>query len=296
MTVLFQSIRPLDRAENLKAVFNAYKGKKEFVQAWRQTPSHDLHSGYYDLLVTDELPHDSPGKCLFIGHGMGAFKKYGLDQRCPYFHRSDLVTRAIASSVDMVPIVAKQCGIDKTQVVPLGMPRTDAYFKGKPKRESFLYAPTYRDTPFWFPNFNVLNKCMDGKKLLVKFHMMTGDPVVIKWSNIEFIPSTLPSTPYLMDAKALITDYSSILFDAMVLRIPTVLFAKDRYRYEQDRGFYFEYPKRYSERYTEDEQKLAEMVETAEWTDYDEELRTFYTGACDGKSTKRTIELIKEML
>ena len=33
MTVLFTSVRPLKRAENIKAVYDKYQGKKEFVRS-----------------------------------------------------------------------------------------------------------------------------------------------------------------------------------------------------------------------------------------------------------------------
>ena len=132
--ILFTSQRPLERAENIKAVYDAYDGEKAFARMdpYRQIP--DLNSGKYELQVTDELPSATVGKCLFIGHGMGAGKTYGLDQPHRYFNRPDLITCAIASSEDIVPLVANQCGISESQVIPIGMPRTDAYFKKKRKK------------------------------------------------------------------------------------------------------------------------------------------------------------------
>lgn len=294
--IIFTSNRPLSRAENIKSVYDAYTGEKEFVQMNVKHPSHELHSGYYDLMVTDELPYDSPGKCLFIGHGMGALKKYGLDQPLPYFNRPDLITCAIASSEEMVPIVAKQCGIKMEQVIPLGMPRTDAYFNVPSSEEHYLYVPTYRDNTAWMPDFEIISNYLpDGEKIIVKLHMMTGDAVTGAWNNVELAPSVFATTPYLMKSKAIITDYSSLIFDAMVLRKPTLLFAKDRFRYFTDRGFYFRYPDKYSRFYFEDEKTLAENLNSAEWSDFDEELRTFYTGACDGHSVERVLELIHNL-
>ena len=38
------------------------------------------------------------------------------------------------------------------------------------------------------------------------------------------------------------------------------------------------------------------MMQSVEWDDHAEELREFFTGACDGHSTERTVDLIKEVL
>lgn len=296
---MFTSLRPLDRAENIRSVFDAYDGEKEFIQRKRWEKLPDFGSGIYSLLVADELPDVTPGKCIFIGHGMGACKTYGLDQPHPYFRRPDLLTYAIASSADMVPIVARQCGITEEQVIPLGMPRTDAYFgheKARRKYRYHLYAPTFRPGKWW-PEWSVMQKHMPkGHKLMVKPHMVTGDLDNSMWPDIELYSSRLPSTPFLLQAETVITDYSSIMFDAMVLRKPVILFAKDKDRYLSDRGMYYPYPERYSRYFFDDERKMAEALSCASWTDADEELRQFYTGACDGHSVERTIELIRSVL
>lgn len=298
--VLFTSNRPLERAENLKAVYDAYDGEKEFFHTnpWGAQP--DYSTGKYSLLVADELPNDAPGKCICIGHGMAPGKKYGLDQPDPYFRRSDLITYAIASSVDMVPIVAGYCGIAEDQVIPLGCPRTDAYFteeQAEQPSKCHLYAPTFR-AGAWIPDFNRIHWSMpEGHKLMVKPHMVTGK--ITMWNSfdsIEMVSSAVPSTPYLLKMQTLVTDYSSIMFDAMVLRKPVILFAKDKDRYLADRGMYLPYPKGYSKYFFDDEQEMAECLEDAEWDDSFETTRQLVCGACDGHSVERTLDLIKSVL
>ena len=70
------------------------------------------------------------GKSIFIGHGCGAGKLYGLQQRGTWY-RPGAIDYAIASSKDMIPFVAQWCGLPESKVIPLGMPRTDAYFSAK---------------------------------------------------------------------------------------------------------------------------------------------------------------------
>ena len=298
MCVLFTSVRPLYRAENLKAVYDAYDGEKQYIQ---RDYSHveGINSGRYSLVVTDGLIDESPGKYLWIGHGMGAGKTIGLQHPTVKFKASSLITYAIASSEAMIPFVAGFCGISESQVIPLGMPRTDAYFKTMPtlhKGRRHLYAPTFR-AGYWEPDLNMLWRLLpEDDRFIFKPHMLTGNRWTSVWSNIEMASCNEPSTPYLIDADTVVTDYSSIMFDAMVLRKPVVLFAKDAQEYLRDRGMYCPYPRDYSEYFTDSEIELADILADAEWTDYLEDRREYFCGACDGHSTERTISLIKEII
>lgn len=299
--VLFASLRPLSRAENLKAVYDAYDGDKDFVQVGIGQKIHGLHSGRYDLMVADELPNDTPGKCIFIHHAMGAGKTYGLDQPWAYFRDPSLLTCAITSSTEMAPLIAKQLGLPEEKVLPLGLPRTDAYFSAVKKESQFrehLYVPTFRrGYDSWMADMGrIQGNIPETHRFTVKFHPITGDLFRYGWENVRSVPSMEPSTPYLANTDTVITDYSSIMFDAMVLRKPVILFAKDKNRYLADRGMYYDYPYDYCDRYCETEEALVELMETAKWTPDDEEAREFFTGACDGHSTERVIDLIKEYL
>ena len=86
------------------------------------------------------------------------------------------------------------------------------------------------------------------------------------------------------------------MFDALVLRKPVILFAKDKKRYLDTRGMYRKYPEEYSKYFFNTEKEMVECLRYAKWTDFDEELREYQCGACDGHSTKRIIDLIKSEL
>lgn len=301
MCVLFVSMRQLERAENIRAVYDAYDGEKQFTQKRVNESIKDLlDTGRYRLLVTDELMNESPGKCIFIGHGAGAGKTYGFDQPRPYFSRSDLITYAIASSKEMVPHVARQLRLAQSQVIPIGFPRTDSYFKKPPERKGlpfWLYAPTFRNWPLKV-NFNEIRRHIpDGHRLIFKPHMTQPNllPKSI-WKGIETASAMAPSADYLMQMDALVTDYSSIMFDAMVLRKPYVLFSNDKNAYMVTRGMYYLYPGDYGPYFCDNEADLIPMLETAQWNDACEQSREFYVGACDGKSVERAINLIRSCL
>lgn len=300
MCVLFVGIRPYERAENIKAVYDAYDGEKQFVYKPHGKSITDLiESGRYRVMVTDELMNESPGKYIFIGHGAGAGKTYGLDQPYPYFNRPDLITYAIASSDEMVPHVARQLGLSEDQIIPLGFPRMDLYFEQHPEREGtpfWLFAPTFRKWAFQV-DWNEIHRNMpEGHRLIVKPHMIQPDILRSIWQGIETADAMEPSSTYLMQMEALVTDFSSIMFDAMVLRKPYVLFAKDKEDYLWTRGMYYKYPSDYGPYFCDEEADLIPMLKEAEWNEECEELRKFYVGACNGGSAKRTADLIRSCL
>ena len=300
MCVLFVGVRPYERAENIRAVYDAYDGEKQFIhKPHGRSITHLIESGRYSVLVTDELMNESPGKYIFIGHGAGAGKTYGLDQPHPWFNRPDLITYAIASSEEMVPHVTRQLGLSKEQVISFGFPRMDLYFRKPPDREGdpfWLYAPTFRNWPLQIDWNEIHRNLPEDHRLIVKPHMIQSDILRSVWHGIETADAMEPSSMYLMQMDALVTDYSSIMFDAMVLRKPYVLFAKDRERYLRTRGMYYLYPSDYGPFFCDEEADLIPMLKTAEWNKECEILRNFYVGACDGHSAERTADLIRSCL
>ena len=306
--VLFASTKPLERAENIKTLYEAYEGGKTFVQVdpWRKHP--DIKSGLFNVMVIDEYPTETPGRIIAVGHGIPGGKTSGLEQPNPYYYKeqASLITYAITSSIGMVSLVARYTGISESSVLPLGMPRTDAY-KGRKKgdgktllgsKRAYLYAPTYRsrqETPMPVIDWEWLdNELSDNELLAVKPHTMTGE--ILKrhdWRHIIEIPPYEPSAPYLYDCDVLITDYSSILFDGYLLNKPGVLFEKVK-GYTETRGMYLKYPMQYSSRYCTNEGELLETIRTADrLNEVEMECINLVAGECDGRSTERVCNLIR---
>ena len=240
--VLFNSGRPLLRAENIKAVYRAYTGPKAFRKG---SEVSDALLQKADVVVTDEFPTYLAQNIVMITHGIPLTKKYGLDQKSPWF-TPKCVDYVIAPSKQVIPIMAKQAGISEEQVLPLGMPRTDTYIgKGKgdgdtllATKKSYLYAPTFRNVTYGegrLPSVDwdyIDSHLNDDEILAVKVHMRTGVSGLKKhYKHIVELDNMTPSAPYLIDCDVLITDYSSILFDGHILRKPIVLFEKDSERY-----------------------------------------------------------------
>lgn len=306
--VLFTSQRHLCRAENIKTVYDAYKGPKEFIRLdwWRHAA--EIRSGRYRVMVTDEIPAESPGKVILIGHGIAGTKFYGLDEPLPYETRenAELITYVITQSPELVTQVAKQHGVEPSQVLPLGMARTDAFINaakgqggtGYDHKRVYLYVPTYRrreERTFTSIDYGVINELLnDDELLLVKPHMLTRGQLSGDYAHIREISNAEPSTPYIIDCDVLITDYSSIMMDGLAARRPVVLFSKDN-SYLSTRGMYFQYPEFYSEYYAANEYDLIRVLRQAEWTPAAEKKRQFFVPTSDGKATDRVIKLIEEV-
>ena len=303
--VLFCSCRPLHRAENISAVWDAWEGEKIFGQMNGRLLCDELFRSDTDLIVTDEFVAFSPVPVIHIYHGAPSGKTYGLDMERPYINTDTTkqLSYVVTTSPDMVPLTARQCGISEDKVLPLGMPRMDKYFKEWPRisdKRTFLFAPTFRAEGE--PNFpsidweqidSLLN---DDEALLVKPHMCQDRLVFGEHRHIVHIPSQLPTTPFLMASDVIVTDYSSILFDAHVAGKPVVLFEKDA-RFRIFRSMYLPYPAGYAGRYATDEADLVEAMRSATYqTDEDIRCLEKNCAACDGHSTERVIKLMEEII
>lgn len=312
--VLFVSFRPLERAENLHAIYDAYPGEKAHICTHDPHYDQEVLSGKYDLMVIDEFPDISPGKCIMIWHAIQGGKHIGLDQPNPYYHESyaKLMTKIVTAGTGSIDMWHQCTGVPKEDILPLGMPRTDAYV-GKQKGsggtvlaecpKSYLFAPTFRwdyDTPFPKINWKYIDDHLkDGELFVVKNHPVFGslcDGVTYK--HILEVPSSEPSANYLYDCDVLITDYSSIMFDAYLLRKPIVLFEKDP-GYAEQHGMYMQYPTDYALAYAGNEYELLSALRAASWHKYrplcDFLFANVLTNACDGHSCERIIKLIDEL-
>ena len=305
MKVLFTSCRPLHRAENIKAVWDAWDGDKLFGQMDGHLLCDELFRSDTDLIVTDEFVSFSAVPVIMICHGAAGGKSYGLDMERRYINNTttSMLDYVVTSSVDSIPLVAKQCGVDKDKVLPLGMPRMDEYFKEWPRlsdKRVYLFCPTFRgEGEPRFPKIDwglVDSLLTDEEALLVKPHMVQDPLVVGEYKHIAHVSGQLPTTPFLMGSDVLITDYSSIVFDAHVAGKPVVMFEKDA-RYRIFRRMYYDYPYGYAGRFARSETELVDVLRSATYqTSEDLDILDKCCSACDGHSTERVIKLMEDVL
>ncbi len=158
------------------------------------------------------------------------------------------------------------------QCLDFGYPRTDSFFKSPAERmksvtrwdppdtrtlidkisgysRCLIYMPTFRDAK---PNFiassgwdfPTLNEALKQQNMLLLLKLHFATPLGLlqhagNLSHIHLMQSTEDAYRVLPMTSGLITDYSSILFDYLLLDKPIYYYPFDRKEYETDsRGFY----------------------------------------------------------
>ena len=315
--VLFASNHTLERDESIRAVFGAFRGPKELIRPVEAIA--DVRG--YKVVVTDTLTPFIPDKdftLVNIGHGITGGKLYGLDEQRAGIDRraleqTDYVVNASAKTVD---IAAKQFGIPRERVVPLGFPRTDMLM-GKRKgdgrtfltryRRAYLYAPTFRGSNDGerLPriDWEKLDAMLeDDEIIVVKRHYFQKELIVQgDVDRIAEVTTAEGIAPYLMDCDVLITDYSSTLFDAYMLGKPCVLLTDDMDAYMSTRGMYFEYPSQYCSRFLDaegnEDKLLAHLRAACEMgmRGTEKNLMDKVADMCDGNSARRVCDFIASL-
>ncbi|OIJ98450.1 CDP-glycerol--glycerophosphate glycerophosphotransferase [Streptomyces colonosanans] len=212
-------------------------------------------------------------------HGT-ALKKMGFDQpaqrvmseqaQLSYQEALDRFDHFVVRSEHDVRTLARAYRIPEEKLLRIGYPRNDALVRAarapqtpdpalrrlaerlgvRPHRRVLLYAPTFRARAdgglraFAFP-FDVerfADRFGDQYTLLVRSHYLNqvALPPSVAGRVID-VTGEGDITPLLLLSDALITDYSSVMFDYALLRRPLVFYAHDWEEYSQDtRGTYFD--------------------------------------------------------
>lgn len=142
--------------------------------------------------------------------------------------------------------------ISHNQILDFPYPRS-IYLKSlnpqKNQSYTFLYAPTWRDSKIDFINSDFLdldkinNFCQKHNCLFkIKLHPNTKHNVdTAQYDQIVFVDASEDTNTYLSESDCLITDYSSIFFDYLVLDRPVLFYVFDEDIYKsQNRQIYSE--------------------------------------------------------
>lgn len=142
--------------------------------------------------------------------------------------------------------------------VATGQPRIDGLFTFKgllkesyPNKKIIVYLPTWRDSSYTLINkknkfdFDKINNMLKKQNavLVVKIHPYDIEKYkrLPKGSNIDFRDDLEDIYMYLSDADILLTDYSSVYFDYLILNRPIVFAPFDLKEYGEQHGFYYDY-------------------------------------------------------
>lgn len=218
--------------------------------------------------------HGKDQKVVQMWHGSafkapdeGMLKGHSFDK--PYY------TNVFSSSKHFAPIFSYCFSIPVQQVVICGQPRCDVLYKENPHyafgeyRKLILWAPTFRKSSVTGysdstaddnlvpvlkkEDFAEINSKLRelGVKVVVKLHPLqdldqyhtTDLDHFVLLSNQEFVKRKMDLYKFMVQSDALITDYSSIFIDYLLLDRPIAFTEDDMDDYT--RGFVFDNPKSY---------------------------------------------------
>lgn len=197
------------------------------------------------------------------------FKGYDKSMRKRNKKNVTYYTYVFASSEVFRTIVSELFQVDKNRVYINGQPRTDLFYS-EPEQISaqkyIIWLPTFRQSKllgyedtayrellpiFSEEEYEQLNEFLKqrGLKLLVKLHPSQDVVQDIKeYSNLtifrhdKFLQNGMDLYRELKKSDALITDYSSVFYDYLLLDRPIAFTADDMDEYRENRGFVFENP------------------------------------------------------
>lgn len=219
-----------------------------------------------------DVNHAFMGNAVFINvwHGV-PLKKIGYDDS--YARNWDSVPRKIrdgivnvalgreyvvATSETIASLYESAFRRPKEQILCLGQPRNDVFFKPREKqwfqgKKIILYAPTHRkegkeimplSKMFQLDKWNSFCETYDYYLVIKKhfYHKEEQEHLEQYKRILDVTGQTFDTQLLLMETDILITDYSSIYIDYMLLNRPILFYAYDYETYlKEDRQMYFQY-------------------------------------------------------
>ena len=225
-----------------------------WVVSWLDLPIGGLFLNCRRFVL--HLGHGTPLKGIGLAEKDGKFIK-----RLYYKLNNTNISCSLASSEFVSHIIAKCMGFSTKRVIITGQPRTDPVFD-KPlelpeiKKDecNILYAPTWRQHSqiklFPFADFDLkkLEEFLvdNNIHIFIRFHPAYEETIpqdIMSIKNISLFSAKKYNEvmDYINCFDALITDYSSIYLDYMLLERPIVFLPYDLKEYEDSVGFTMDY-------------------------------------------------------
>lgn len=269
-------------------------------------------------------------KLIQLWHACGAFKTFGFT-RLSKPKGSPQPTRN-HRSYDYVTVSSTYCkkchsegfGIATDNVVATGIPRTDVFFDKEysetAKKKFFdthqnfvgkkivLFAPTFRgmvkETAFYptemFDLEKVCEMLPEEYVFIVKHHPFVNDkqPIPEKYKDrIIDLSEDTELNDLLFVTDLIITDYSSLVFEAALLDIPMIFYVFDLEKYINERDFYFDFKLYAPGKIVYSQEQLINSINQKDYcTDRIKPFADMFFDYRDGKSTDRVVKLIYDSL
>lgn len=265
-------------------------------------------------------------KLVQLWHACGAFKTFGFTrlgkaggpkQDDPNHRMYDA---AIVSSTEIAKHYAEGFGLSDEKVIATGIPRTDIFmdkdYGAKVSKEFYdkhpsmkdkkiiLFAPTFRGngqmTAYYPPDAFHVDEFMkaipDDYALLIKYHPFCPERPVIPEEYKDRVLDLSDEdelNDLLFVTDLLITDYSSVVFEASLLNIPMLFYAYDLFDYISKRDFYYDFESFVPGKIVFSQRELTQAINDG---DYDSEkipdFKTKFFDHLDGQSSRRVADMI----
>lgn len=227
-------------------------------------------------ILASMLRHKKNLKIVQLWHALGAFKKFGKSILGKEGGQSPAVAEAFkmhnnydliaASGEQCVPFFADAFGQPEEKFVPIGIPRMDYLTDGDEAerlraliyahypslqngKKTILYVPTFRDneedTAALQQATAELVKRVNYTEynLIVKHHVVdTNQEEVYTDSNLNReAGEQFTGMDFMAVSDYVVTDYSSILYEALLKDLPLYIYCFDSEKYIDERGFYIDF-------------------------------------------------------
>ncbi len=315
--LMFSSAKGHYNIENIKKFFGLYATSRVVIV-----------DDYFRML--NIVPKKDDVKLFQLWHACGAFKTFGFTRigkdggprQWAKNHR--MYDYAVVSSKNIAKHYAEGFGIPDSCVLPSGVPRTDIFCDGEYKAKArtaffekypqlknkkiILFAPTFRgkgQMSAYYPadkfDPNEICAALDEKyAIIIKLHPFCKEKYIIdeKYKGrIIDLSNADELNDLLFVTDLLITDYSSVVFEASLLDIPMLFYAFDLDEYIENRDFYYDFKEFIPGKTVKTQNELVTAVKNSDFeSEKIENFKHTFFDDIDGKSSQRVADKIISLL
>lgn len=265
-----------------------------------------------------------------LWHACGAFKTFGFSRfgrpggpklNITAHRKYDMV---LVSSDSVIECYAEAYAMSSDKILSLGIPRTDVFYNqeyiqsAKNKfynkypqlkdKKIIFFAPTFRGnsrkTGYYptkkFRPVKIYNELSQEYVIIIKRHFFINDKFKIPNEYSDFIMDLDVSediNDLLFISDILITDYSSIIFEASLLDIPMIFYAFDLDNYICERSFYFEYKNFVPGKIVYTQNGIISSIKNKDFEKFKiKDFKNKFFKYNDGKSSERVVDYILDSI